>query len=133
MSCGATPYSALRPPDEHTASFSRWWYYGDRIWAALAPPYEGRWFAGEPPLKVLWYTEVAGDLRIAGQRLDGPSAVLSATIPSGYEDFGYQPSAILIPEPGCWEVTGSVGDHTLRVVADVSIRDGVEDRAFAGV
>jgi hypothetical protein len=133
VSCDATPFSARRPPDPHTASFSRWWYYGDRIWAALAPPYEGRWFAGEPPLKVLWYTEVAGDLRITGQRLDGSNGVLSAAIPSGYEHFGYQPSAIVIPERGCWEITGSVGEHTLRIVADVSLRRGEDDRAFAGV
>ena len=87
MSCVATPFSELRPPDPNTASFSRWWYYEDGIWAALAPPYEGRWFAGEP-LKVLWYTEVEGDLRIAGQRLDGANGELSSEVPSGYEHFG---------------------------------------------
>ena len=119
MSCDATPFSERRPPDPHTASFSSWWYEGDGLWAGLAPPYEGRWLAGEPALKVLWYTEAAGELRIAGQRLDGPGGVLSAEIPSGYAEVAYQPSAILFSEPGCWEVTGSVGDRTLRVVADV--------------
>lgn len=109
----------MRPPDQHTDSFSRWWYYGDRIWAGLAPPYEGRWFAGEPAIKVLWYSDVAGDLQITGQRLDGSSGALSAMIPSGYGDLGYQPSSILVSEPGCWEVTGSVGHHRLRVVAEV--------------
>ena len=68
---------------------------------------------------MLWYTEVAGDLQITGRRLDGSSGVLAARMPAGYEHFGYQPSSILVPEPGCWEVTGSVGDHTLRVVAEV--------------
>lgn len=119
MSCVATPFSAVRPPDPATASFSRWWYNGEGIWAALAPPYEGRWFAGEPAIKVLWYTEVAGDLRITGRSLDGSSGVLSVQIPSGYEPFGYQPSSILVPEAGCWEITGSVGHHALRVVAEV--------------
>jgi hypothetical protein len=118
--CAATPFSALLPPDPHTASFSRWWYQGDRIWAGLAPPYEGRWFAGEP-MKVLWYREVAGKLRITGQRLDGSSDALSAEIPSGYGHSGLQPSSILVPEPGCWEVTGSVRDHALRVVAEVHV------------
>jgi hypothetical protein len=108
----------MRPPDPHTASFSRWWYEGDRIWAGLAPPYEGRWFAGEP-LKVLWYREVAGDLRITGESLDGSSAALSAEIPSGYGQSGLQASSILVPEPGCWVLIGSVGHHTLRIVAEV--------------
>ena len=119
MTCAATPFSELRPPDAQIASFSRWWYHGDGIWAGLAPPYEGRWFAGEPALKVLWYTDAVGGLQIGGKRVDGSSGTLSAEIPSGYEGFGYQPSAILVPEPGCWEVTGSVGDRALRVVADV--------------
>jgi len=63
VSCPATPFSEERPPDPNTASFSRWWYHGDRIWVALAPPYEGRWYAGEPALKVLWYSEVPGGVR----------------------------------------------------------------------
>ena len=85
---------------------------------------------GEVPLAVVlgavtvlaarWLlTAVAGKLRITGTRLDPPAAVLSAEVPSGYEQFGYQPSSILVPEPGCWEITGSVGEQTLRVVADV--------------
>jgi hypothetical protein len=119
VSCPATPFSGERPPDPNTASFSNSWYHGDGIWVALAPPYVGRWYAGEPALKVLWYSEVAGELRITGRRLDPPGAVLSAEVPSGYEEVGYQPSSILIPEPGCWEITGSVGEQTLRVVADV--------------
>jgi hypothetical protein len=85
VSCPATPFSEERPPDPNTASFSRWWYHNDGIWVALAPPYEGRWYAGEPALKVLWYSEVAGELRITGTRLDTPGAVLSAEVPSGYE------------------------------------------------
>lgn len=123
MSCPATPFSEERPPDQNTASFSRSWYHGDRIWCALAPPYEGRWYAGEPALKVLWYSEVPGELRVAGRRLDAQGAALSAEVPSGYDEVGYQPSSILVPEPGCWEITGSVGEQTLRVVADVLAPD----------
>ena len=118
MSCPVTPYADELPPDPNIASFSRWWYHGDRIWFALAPPYEGRWYAGEPALKVLWYSEVAGELRVTGKRLDAEGA-LSAEVPAGYDDVGYQASSILVPEPGCWEITGSVGEQTLRVVADV--------------
>lgn len=119
MTCAATPFSESRPPDPHTASFTSWWYEGDGLWAGLAPPYEGRWFAGEPALKVLWYAEAAGELRISGKRLDGSGGVLSVEIPSVYGDVGFRPSAILVPAPGCWVVRGSVGDQTLRVVADV--------------
>jgi hypothetical protein len=120
VTCVATPFSELRPPDPHTASFSDWWYEGDGLWAGLAPPYEGRWFAGVPALKVLWWTgDAAGGLRISGQRLDGEGGELSAEIPSGYDGMGYQSSSILVPAPGCWEVIGSIGQATLRVVADV--------------
>jgi len=119
VSCPATPYAEEGPPDPGVASFSRWWYHGDRIWFALAPPYEGRWYAGEPALKVLWYSEVPGELRVTGRRRDSEGAVLSAEVPAGYEHVGYQPSSIVVPEPGCWEITGSVGERTLRIVADV--------------
>ena len=119
MSCAATPFSELRPPDPHTASFTSWWYEGDGLWAGLAPPYEGRWYAGEPALKVLWYSEAAGELRIDGKRLDGRGGALSIEMPSVYGQVSFQPSAILVPGPGCWEVTGSVGDVTLRLVAEV--------------
>ena len=118
MSCETTPFSESLPPDSHVASFSRRWYHDDGLWAALAPPYEERWFAGEPPLKVLWYTELGGELELAGQRLDGPGA-LTVDVPPGYNGVDYQPSLIFFPEPGCWEVAGSVGAHTLRIVAEV--------------
>ena len=118
MSCEATPFSASQPPDAHVASFSRRWYHDDGLWAALAPPYEERWFAGEPPLKVLWYTEHPGELELAGRRIDGPGT-LTADVPPGYDAVDYQPSLILFPEPGCWEITGSVGERTLRIVAEV--------------
>jgi hypothetical protein len=73
-----------------------------------------------PALKVLWWTgDAAGGLRISGQRLDGEGGELSAEIPSGYDGMGYQSSSILVPAPGCWEVIGSIGQATLRVVADV--------------
>jgi hypothetical protein len=55
--------------------------------------------------------------------LDDQGAVISAEVPSGYEHVGYQPSSILVPEPGCWGITGSVGERTLRIVADVLAPD----------
>jgi hypothetical protein len=72
---------------------------------------------------VLWYSEVAGEIRVTGRRLDAEGVALSAEVPSGYDHVGYQPSSILVPEPGCWEITGSVGEQTLRVVADVLAPD----------
>jgi hypothetical protein len=119
VSCAATPFSDLQPPDEHTASFTRSWYHAAGIWAGLAPPYDGHWYAGEPALKVLWFTELSGELRIEGRSLDDAGGALSAEVAPGYEGFGYQPSSILVPAPGCWEISGSVGEQQLRIVADV--------------
>jgi hypothetical protein len=55
---------------------------------------------------VLWYSEVAGEFRVTGSRLDAQGAALSAEVPSGYDHVGNQPSSILVPEPGCWGITG---------------------------
>jgi hypothetical protein len=118
MTCDTTPFSEIPPQDEHMASFTRWWYHEDGIWAGLAPPYDGRWYAGPPALKVLWFTETEGALEIAGQQLEGPLRV-SAEVAPGYESFRYQPSSIVVPEPGCWEISGSVGGRMLRIVAEV--------------
>lgn len=117
--CPGTPFAVARPPDPHTASFTDRWYHGDGLWAGLAPPYGGRWFAGEPAMKVLWYREAPGELRIVGRRLDAPGGNLSAHIPFGYGPSGYQSTAILISEPGCWEIVGAAGGSTLRITAEV--------------
>jgi hypothetical protein len=117
--CLVTPYSSERPPDKNTASFTSTWYGNEALWAGLAPPYDGEWYAGPSGLKVLWYRSVAGKLTVEGRRLDASASDLQADIPEGYGSSGYQSSGLIFPTEGCWEVIGRVADKELRFVVNV--------------
>ena len=54
--CPVTPYvPEPRPPAVDASTvFRSTWYGNNALWAGLAPPYEGRWYAGPRGLKVLW-------------------------------------------------------------------------------
>jgi len=80
---------------------------------------------GSLSMKLPWWRVQAGKLRVEGRRLDGGSLPLRAEIPSGYGDSGFQATALIFPRPGCWEVTGRVGDARLRFITLVEkIGDG---------
>jgi len=75
-------------------------------------------------IKVLWTRKTKGLLQVGGRRLDG-----SAPPPRAYihdlGDTGIQPSYLVFPTPGCWEITGKVGDSNLTFVVLVEkIGDG---------
>jgi hypothetical protein len=70
-------------------------------------------------MKWPWWRGVQGELRIEGRRLDGKAPPLTAEIPPGYGQSGFQPSGIFFPTEGCWEVTGSVGAAKLTFVTVV--------------
>jgi hypothetical protein len=40
-------------------------------------------------------------------------------VPDGYGPTGFQATGLVFPTPGCWEVTGRVGQDTLRFVLSV--------------
>jgi len=67
-----------------------------------------------------WWRGLPGALRIEGRRLDGPGT-LSANIPDGYGETGFQVSALIFSSAGCWEVTGRVGSESLTLVMEVVI------------
>jgi hypothetical protein len=71
---------------------------------------------GALSMKFFWWRLVPGRLTIDGRRLDGAASPLRATIPDGYGDIGFQSTALLFSTPGCWEVTGHVGNRTLTFV-----------------
>jgi len=80
---------------------------------------------GSLSMKFPWTRYVKGQLTIDGRRLDGPSPPLRAHIPSGYGDTGFQATGLTFPTPGCWEVTGHVGNgHLTFVTRVVKIGDG---------
>jgi hypothetical protein len=67
-------------------------------------------------MKWPWWRRVKGRLTVTGRRLDGEAPPLTAAIPSGYGDRGFQPSGITFPTEGCWEVTGAAGSARLTFV-----------------
>lgn len=56
---------------------------------------------------------------ITGRRLDRDAAALRARVPDGYGRTGFQSTAVVLPTPGCWEVTGRVGSASLSFVTEV--------------
>jgi hypothetical protein len=80
---------------------------------------------GSLEMKFPWRRFVKGQLTIEGHRLDGSAPPLRAHIPAGYGDTGFQSTALIFPTPGCWEVTGHVGNGRLTFVTRVvKIGDG---------
>src|SRR5437867_2604131 len=71
---------------------------------------------GSLAMKFWWWRLVGGRLTIEGRRLDKPAPPLGARIPNGYGGIGFQATSLIFPSPGCWEVTGRVGDKSLSFV-----------------
>ena len=70
-------------------------------------------------MKFGWTRGVRGQLRIEGRRLDAPASPLRSHVPGGYGEIGFQATALVFSTPGCWEVTGRVGDASLTFVTKV--------------
>ena len=80
---------------------------------------------GSLGMKFGWLRGVSGQLRIKGRRLDAEAPPLRAEVPGGYGDRGFQATYVIFPTPGCWEVTGSVGDSNVTFVTNVvKVGDG---------
>jgi hypothetical protein len=80
---------------------------------------------GSLGMKFGWLRGVSGQLRITGRRLDAEAPPLRAEAPDGYEDRGFQATYIIFPTPGCWEVTGRVGNASVTFVTKVvKVGDG---------
>jgi hypothetical protein len=76
-------------------------------------------------MKFGWTRGVRGQLRIAGRRLDAPAPPLRSIVPNGYGEIGFQATSLIFSTPGCWEVTGRVGEASLTFVTRVvKIGDG---------
>jgi len=66
---------------------------------------------------------IEGDFTVGGRSLHRPGLTVSAEIPDGYGTTGVQPTTLVFPEAGCWEVTASVGDASLTFVTKVDLQE----------
>jgi hypothetical protein len=80
---------------------------------------------GSLGMKFGWLRGVSGQLKITGRRLDAEAPPLRAEVRDGYVNRGFQATYIIFPTPGCWEVTGRVGDSSVTFVTKViKVGDG---------
>lgn len=76
-------------------------------------------------MKFPWRRGVSGRLTIEGRRLDATAPPVRAEVSNGYGDRGFQATYVIFPTPGCWEVTGRVGEASVTFVTQVvKIGDG---------
>ncbi len=125
--CPATIPNGSTPPGESASQF----YHGNgQLWTALWPggrveftpngPGEIR-SDGSLAMKFPWWRAegLEGPIEVSGERLDRPGSGVSAEMPDGYGDTGFQPSALVFPSEGCWEVSARVGAAELSFVVEV--------------
>lgn len=119
--CVAPRPGPLAPPGEQPGS---WHSVGNGLWVAIGQDgvlRDGvsRRKDGRLEVKIPWWREVEGELKITGRRSDLGSGRLEAVIPAGYDSKGIQPSIVIFDGPGCWEVVGTVGNVRLSFVTEV--------------
>lgn len=67
-----------------------------------------------------WWREGDGQLVITGKRLDAPGGTLTASLQHA-EGRSFVASRLVFSDPGCWEITASVDDHSLSFVTLVAV------------
>ena len=75
---------------------------------------------GSLKMKFLWLMATDGPLTVEGRRLDGTAGPLSAEIFNGFVGRGFQPSYLIFPTAGCWEVTAKANGSALSLVTMVT-------------
>jgi hypothetical protein len=73
---------------------------------------------GSLQMKFLWFKR-PGAMTIQGRRLDGAAPPLRANFSHEFDGENFQPSALIFPTQGCWEITSRVGDASLTFVTRV--------------
>jgi hypothetical protein len=75
---------------------------------------------GSLAMKWMWYRHIPGEFTIEGRRLDSikarPLDALISIDTANPEGLGAQPTMLIFPSDGCWEVTGRLGDESLTFV-----------------
>jgi hypothetical protein len=112
-------------------------YHGNgEIWTVLWPAGEVVFEPGGPGfvlpdgslgMKWPWIPAAPGELAIEGRRIDAPAPPLRSEVGGEASTAGsrFFPSYLVFPTPGCWSVTGRVGDASLTFVTlVVKVGDG---------
>jgi hypothetical protein len=68
--------------------------------------------------KFLWM-KARLPMTIEGRRLDAPSSPLRSRVNHEFDNENFQPSSLIFPTPGCWEITSRVGPSSLTFVVNV--------------
>jgi len=117
-----------RTNDQPTGSSLGHPYGNGRLWVGVWPEGSVVFKRGGPgrihpdgslSMKFPWWRAVRGRLTISGRRTDAEAKTLTARIPDGYGEIGFQSTMITFPSEGCWEVTGQAGDASLTFVTRV--------------
>jgi hypothetical protein len=74
---------------------------------------------GALKMKFFWLLATAGPLTVSGKRLDGETSALRSDIPTGFVGRGFQPSYLIFPTPGCWQITARANGSELTFVTRV--------------
>jgi len=111
-------------------------FFMNGIWAGLYPDgimlidknaivADGE-YAGWRAQKMWWTRDdgVVGPLIVTGTLLDGeaPDAV-NISFARQYGSMGFTPVGLAFAEEGCWQITGSVGNHTTTFTMQVDFVD----------
>lgn len=127
--CPVTIANGSTPPGENSSDL----YHGHgKLWIALWPDGTVSFIPGSAGeirddgslvMKFPWWRGegIRGPLQVEGHRLGENSATLGSIIPEGYGDSGFQPTALVFPAEGCWQVTGRVETAELTVVMRVIV------------
>lgn len=76
---------------------------------------------GSISIKFPWWRGegVNGPLIIEGELVGPGNGSLSAIIPEGYGETGFQASGLIFSQPGCWKVVGRAGQAELEFITQV--------------
>jgi hypothetical protein len=114
--CPITRANGSEPPG---STFGAEFHGNGSIWVGMWTSNVVVWESeadGSIDAKFGWWRGVPGRLRIEGRRLDAQAPPLTAHVPDGYGESGFQATGITFPTEGCWEVIGRVGGASLTFV-----------------
>jgi hypothetical protein len=121
----ATPPASIDATGPKPVPYVYDWFGNDALWVrlpllgnlpAMRDPALGAWATKFP-----WWRIIPGALTITARRLDGPTGHFSGnpgTVDS-YGTAGFDPSYLVWPSLGCWQVTGTVANQSLTIVMHV--------------